>query len=423
MALATDANAQLRSAYGCEGLEDAPRVASIEGRGGVFFRLRPDLQMTHPFSDEVIEDLGKLSRALARRGTLLVYAPVPTKALAMPQDLPAEAADYGYDPLIAGTVYEELMGRLRDADVATADLRAAMRALWPQAQPFFEADPRMSVDGARAAARAVAAIVRDRLPAAGGTRFASVSTGRIELASQHRTLMQRHCSATLPQVATDVFETRALSASGGGESGAMFLDRRAPDRLVLVGTEHSATTEVNFAGFLAEATGMEVERIAQPGGGAFGAITAYLTSRAFQDAPPTVLVWENPIENNLGGLADQPMRELIAAASAACRVPLTMVMRGDPRRLDVDLSGQPVVGHMIQFDADTTAEAVRFRFVTSEGRARSRTIRRPEGQPANGRFFVPVDGLFAEAPTALEIDLPVPVGEAPSLSICQAAEG
>lgn len=413
----------MRSAYGCERLDEAPRVASIEGRSGVFFRLRPDLQMTHPFSDEVVQDLGELSRALAGRGTLLVYAPVPTKGLAMPQDLPAEAADYGYDPLIAATVHDEMITRLRGAGVAVADLRAAMHALWPQARPFFGTDPRMTPDGARAAARVIGDIVSRRVPSTGPARYASVSTGRAVLSSLHRTLLQRHCSATLPQVSTDVFDTRPFAFSGGGESGALFADRRTPARMVLVGTEHSATPEVNFAGFLAEATGMEVHRIAQPGGGAYGAITSYLTSREFQNAPPAVLVWENPVENNLGGFADQPMRELIAAASGNCRVPLTMVMRGDPRRLEVDLTGLAGAGTVIQLDADTPADAVRFRFLSADGRARSRTIRRTAGQELTGRFFVPVDGLFADAPSALEIELPVPIGETPVLTACPMGEG
>lgn len=54
------------SAYGCSGLETNRELPTIEGKGGVFFRINADLRMNHPFSPEVVDQMTALSQALEK---------------------------------------------------------------------------------------------------------------------------------------------------------------------------------------------------------------------------------------------------------------------------------------------------------------------------------------------------------------------
>jgi len=421
------AGAQVRSAYGCQGLATAPQVASVEGRDGVFYRLIPDLQMAHPFTTETVADVARLSRALEAAGTRLIYVPVPTKSLGMPQYLPAEAADYGYDPDVAATVYEDMIARLQDAGVAAVNLRRAFRSLGPDGRPYFGTDPRLTADGARAASRAIASAIETSLgPDRGGRKtFVSVPTGVQDLDSHHRVLLQRHCLATLPPVRTRAFRTSVVDDAGGDGAGAIFGTQTGMGRLALVGTGITAPRVVNFAGFLSEFTGMGVVQFSLPGGGAYGAITSYMTSPRFSEDPPAVLIWENPVQNNLAQFGDQPLRELTAAASGGCRIPLALDVKGEGQRLMADLTAlDQRQAHTLFLDADSAGiDWVVFRFRTDKGRSRSRPVVRQAGQVLTGRFYVPLDGLWTVPATDVEIDLPAPAGTGVALYACPVSAG
>ncbi len=116
------------SAFGCTDLTGRHAYAAVEGAGGTFFRIDPDLRTFHPFSDETVADMARLSKALRSAGTTLVFAPLPGKALAMPGALPEAARDLGFDPDLAATVYLDDIRALREAGVPAVDVRGALRA-------------------------------------------------------------------------------------------------------------------------------------------------------------------------------------------------------------------------------------------------------------------------------------------------------
>ena len=151
--------AAAQSVYGCSDLSGRISMPSVEGSHGVFYRIDPDLHMFHAFSDESIDLLAKLSQALAAQGTTLIYLPLPTKSLAMPDQLPQAARDLGFDITIATTVHDDMFRRLSEAGVLSVNLRTALRTA-PEGQPsFFGTDARMTPAGARRAAVAMAGVI------------------------------------------------------------------------------------------------------------------------------------------------------------------------------------------------------------------------------------------------------------------------
>ncbi|MEM8870985.1 MAG: hypothetical protein AAGE38_11325 [Pseudomonadota bacterium] len=413
--------AAAQSAYGCRALTEAGHLASVEGADGVFYRIDPDLAMYHPFTDETVEAVGALSDALATRGTQLVYVPVPTKSLAMPAYLPREAADFGFDPTLATTVYLDMLRRLEARGVAAVDARLAMRGT-DEGLPMFHTDPRWTANGARRVAAAVGA----RLDTASArtdsdrARYASHPTGPVTIPSDKRSALQRYCSRALPEARSESYATARLQDRTATAAGTVLFDRgTGAKRLAVVGTEYTALAAANFAGFLSEYTGLDTIQYAVPQGGAFAAISSYLTSRAFQESPPRVLVWENPIHASLARFGHQPMGELIAAATDNCRVPLPLSGQGGLAPLVADLSAlDPSQDYTLMFDSGAGGTEVAFRFTGISGFSHTRHIIRHEGQAATGRFYLPLTGVPIEELNAVEISTDADLGATPRLAAC-----
>ena len=392
--------ASAQSAFGCDGLARLGYMPVVEGRGGVFFRVHPDLHNFYPFSDETVERLGELSDALATGGTRLIYLPVPTKSLAMPAALTPEAEDFGFDPALATTVYRDILKRLEDRGIATVDVRKPMVQAQGGAPTYFRSDHRWSAEGARLAANAVAArLAALNLEIPGTGTYQTEPSGEVTLTSNMFAQIQQHCQNPIPPVTTSAFVTPP-----------------APDvaaaPLVVVGTEYSDVNTGNFTSYLSRASGLLVAGYSVPGGGGFAAISSYLTSDAFRTNRPKVLIWEVPVEANLAQFADQPLRELIALAGTTCRFSLTLFAGDQPNRVSLDLSTlDPGLSTTLFIDGGgaPSPEAL-FTFRSRTGLSRSRVVLRHPDQVLNGRFALPLSGLWPDGAASVEVELTEPFG-------------
>jgi alginate biosynthesis protein AlgX len=420
MAFASPAVAQ--SIYGCVGLDDTNGLPSVEGDNGVFYRVTPDLHMFNAVSDDSVVRLAGLSQALAQLGTTLVYVPLPSKGLAMPDQLPQAARDYGFDVVLATTVYEDILKRLRNAGIATADVRKALR-VGPDAPPsIYPTDYRLTAAGAGRVATAVAATIsatpgfKDLQKG----RFASSVTGKETLPSDMRAALQRHCQITLPDLLVDSFAITRLQGQAVAGDNTLLGGTPNSARVAVVGTEHVGTASSNFAGALSAASGLDVQQYTVSGGGSYAAISSYLTSRTFQEQRPAYLIWINPVENNLAQFGDQPMRELTAAAGGNCRVPLPSGPGGLANSVTADLTALDTTQSYTLFvDAEgTAATTARFDFQSATGLVRTRTVLRNAGQVATGRFYMPMSGLWPEGALSVTVTLDAPVVNAARVTAC-----
>ena len=414
--------AAAQSLYGCSGIETRMNQPSIEGLDGVFYRINPDLHDFAAFSDETVTQVAALSTALSALGTTLIYAPLPTKSLAMPEHLPPEAADYGYDAILAATGYGKIVERLTKAGTLAVDIRAAMHVAPAEPLSFYQTDHRMTAAGAKRAAKAIAdAIAKTpdftKLPKG---RFDTRPAGAATLPSPLHDALQQRCLTPLPPVQADSFQTSRASASSNASANTIFAAGGTAPRIALVGTEYSGEVTANFAGFLAEFTGLDVVQYAVPDGGSYAAISSYLTSQAFQDARPTYLVWANPVFENLAQYGDQPMAELIAAAGGNCRIQLALLASPQANAVVADLSVLDR-GQAYTLFLDTGGAQgfqAQFSFQNGSGLIRTKTIVRNPGQIATGRFYMPTSGLWPDGALSVEIALDVPMGANPRVSAC-----
>jgi len=409
---------QAQSGYGCSGLVTHSALPAAEGKNGVFFAIRPELQAHHGFGDETIVLLSDLNNALAARGTTLVLLPVPTRAQVLFRDLPAMAGHLGYDVEASTAVHLDMIRRLNKAGLTVAeplsDLRTAAQS---GGRPFFETDPRPTAEGARILASAVGATLADHPDLVGVTRdtYRSTEGAEVTLPSAMRVQLQTACQSALPTVSLQPYTTARTTANSTTIAGAA-----TNKRLVLLGTEITGTPELNLSGFLSEATGLEVLSYGVAGGGAFAAMSSYLTSADFQAAPPRVLVWEVPVSASMSNHGDQPLRELVVAAANSCTAPIALTRAPAGNLLRAELEGLKLGANItLALDAGgARLPFVRFHFTDADGLIRTRSIYRHADQLLTGRFYLPLAGLKTTGLRAVEIEGPAAFGLRSHLAAC-----
>lgn len=405
------APAAAQSAFGCSALESHSVLPSVEGKDGTFFRILPDLQSHQAMGDRSVAHIAKLSEALAARGITLVFLPVPGRAQVMAHQLPELAADLGYSPDIASTVHLEAVARLKAAGISVADPSAAMRkAALAGTQVFFPSDPRVTPQGAALMAQAVAEVLAEG-PAQqlARTEFTTTSGADVTLSSTMRSSIQLACQEAVPDLRVPQLRTT------GTRSDA------APAVVAVLGSDNTATPQLNLSGALSVESGLQAGVYGVAGGGAFAAISSYLTSADFQQAPPDVIVWEVPMSQSLALYGDQPMAELVAAAGGvSCSVDLALTQGNAGNEMIADLSGlDPDQDHILALDTGGAAAAqAQFHVTGADGYVRSRSIYRHPDQTLTGRFFLSLAGLEATGLSSVRITLPLAFGQTPHLRAC-----
>jgi len=412
------------SAFGCSRLADDPQTPVLEGRDGMFFRIYADIRMDHAFSDEAVELLGQLADVLRARGTTLVYLPIPTKSLALPDLLPDTAEVYGFRYETATAVYRDILDRLRARGVVAVDGQAAMRAGDPQPLPFFHADFHWTAEGARRTAAEIAREIAPLVAEAGleTSAYATEAIGPFTAFSGLRRQIQRKCVEPVPMPVTTLHRTRqiepgaGLDLFGGGPSGGI--------AIAIAGTSFADSDYGNFDGWLSQYTGLEVANYAITGGNQFGAMLSYLTSADFDADRPQFLIWENPVYNNLMQYGADPLRELIAAAGESCTLPLPTRRTADGA-LTADLAGAGVrPGDILRLAAGQEGpRAARFALADAGGGQHRRQIHRNVRLRATGTFYLPVGPLahrdLRTVTASFDTDLPPDA----TLTLCRKPEG
>ena len=419
-AAAAQGGAGTGSAFGCTGLERAEPLAALEGRDGIFYRLNLDMRNNHALSPKTAEMIGAISAALAARGTTLIYVPVPTKSLAMPEELPDTVAGYGFDLKVAETVWHDFLGKLEAQGVTTVDSMTAMRGVEEPA--FLATDFHWSPEGARAVAEAVAETIRQN-PAYDGIEKTDYRT---EIGEMHqrfstmRNMLQPYCASSIPRVEMPWFETTAQGNSD--TSGGIFASESAGPPIALTGTSMSAEADFHFEGFLADAADAAVADYAITGGNQFGGITSYLLSEDYHDNPPAFVVWENPVYNNLGEFGETPLRELTAAAANSC-TPLETT-NPEPARLVAEIGADalPRDGYVRVDTGAPTGRQAEFTFTDADGVEVSATISRPSRWDATRWFYQYAAPLWSEELASVRVDLDRPARDGARLELCTTKE-
>ena len=167
------------SEYDCHNLVRVAGQPLIEGSNGFFFRTVPDLTEHFPLGERTVTLMKALSSALAARGTQLVYVPIPAKGSVSGPFLPSTEIEGMFDQSLALHSYGAFVATLRAAGIVSVDVATAINAKRGEPPAFLGADHHWTSDGARRAARAVAAAMKP-LPAYQKLSKSSLSPSALE---------------------------------------------------------------------------------------------------------------------------------------------------------------------------------------------------------------------------------------------------
>jgi alginate O-acetyltransferase complex protein AlgJ len=215
-------------------------------------------------------------------GIQLLVTIVPSKARIVPGKLPRKAAS-----LADHSRLDSALRSLQERGVSVVDLSEALLAT---TDPFMKRDTHWSTEGARAAAEAVAANVRQMRLAAPATRFELLVTGEQEVRGD---LMSFVPVGELADRLGLGLESVPVAEAHIVEAPALGLFEVPTIPVTLVGTSFSADPTWGFAASLRVALELDVLDIAAEAVGPFVPMADYILG-PYQEVKPQIVIWEIP---------------------------------------------------------------------------------------------------------------------------------
>jgi len=350
--------------------------------------------------------LERLTDALEARGVTLVLAAQPPRGTA----LSAESVP-GYDPAAALRRYDEARAALEGTGLHVIDLAAVVR---DTPDYFFKRDHHWTPAGAEASAQAVARDLEVTGSDAGlePQAFRTERVGREEQLGSFGAAIGRICGENPPAEPLTRYQTTARETPPGG----LFGDAPAPP-ITLVGTSNSAREDLNFAGFLEEATGLSVLNAAAVGGGPQAALEAYLRSDTFHESTPAFIVWEFA---TLFDLPQDPRfyRQLIPSVEGACTQAASTAAVSKPvngeRVVLFETAPEGATDFLYLEFSDLSLTAFELGLSYRDGRGERVALRRSNREANDDRYFWELSGL----PEQVTLTLPEGVGGSVQARLC-----
>ncbi|MFZ6690445.1 alginate O-acetyltransferase AlgX-related protein [Undibacterium sp. SXout20W] len=228
----------------------------------------------------------QVAHLLKQRGVSLMVAVVPDKTRIEQEHLCGV-----HRPAAFAQRAEMWINTLRKNQVEVIDLREALESV--KTERYYRTDSHWNETGADAAALAIARRLQD-LQLADKTDL-KPAPGAIKTVTEERPgdLFRVSNLEGVPLWLRPPVEKVASStvAPVANKSDDLFGDGGLPS-IALVGTSFSLRG--NFVPFMSQHLGVPVANLAKDGGDFDGAAMTYLQSKAFQQEPPKVVIWEVP---------------------------------------------------------------------------------------------------------------------------------
>jgi len=232
--------------------------------------------------------VAEVGRRLEDRGIALVVALVPAKARVYPDRLGRYRM-----PDALSERYRSFRAELERRGVAAPDIKSALLEARAEEKVFLRTDTHWTPEGARAAARVLAAAVEPELSRRNAARrsFALRHEGELEYEGDLTAFLPvapfRGRVGGVPEIVAE-YRLEDLEPPSVG----LFDEVLHP--LALVGTSYSAGDLWGFSDALRAEAEVEVLNVAEEGRGPFRPMQNYLRSETIADVPPEIVIWEIP---------------------------------------------------------------------------------------------------------------------------------
>ncbi|MGV6802535.1 MAG: alginate O-acetyltransferase AlgX-related protein [bacterium] len=289
------ANDKAPRKYQCRSFADHPlgHLQSLwQGTDGIFYREASDFNSDYTFTKDQLQQYKKISDALKERNVELMLAITPTRGMVLDQGYASLLGkELDYNPSNAKKNFSAAIKRLNDYGVSAPNILDVYNTYQGKEYLFYATDHHWSPFGAREAAKAVGMQIREaqnyeNLPK---SEFETIEDGYFNAKLNMKDEIAKYCGLENFQEPY----MRYVTSKSSSNADDLFGDAPLPE-ITLVGTSYSGVEDFNFAGFIQQETGLEVDNRAMNGGSLNHAMRQYLTSDEFQAHQPAFLVWEIP---------------------------------------------------------------------------------------------------------------------------------
>lgn len=291
-----------------------------QGFDGFFFRISGDMRQDYAIMPEAQQFFERMAKALASRGTQLVFISVPPRGIAGQAFLDkSQLPQKEFDAKATEESYLDMLANIRKVGVLIPELVDTSHDSTSSSEPFFfKRDHHWTSFGAHKTALAIAELIKDHpnYKKIKPLSYETTVTGEAQMKHTMAEEIQRLCTDDIPAEPFPVSETRLVASAG---EDALFGDAGGGvDSSVLVGSSFSATENFNFDGFLADATRLEIANYAISAGLLFNSIVSYTSSPDFVKTHPPFLFWEAPGIYDLNKDTSKFFRQIIPAIHGDC---------------------------------------------------------------------------------------------------------
>lgn len=323
----------------------------------------------------------------ARDVALAIVIAPPRPVIAGQALLDGAMGETGYDVAAARASFNALIAQLSKTGAIVPNLQhVALRDPETRAAFYFRRDTHWTTVGAAASAARLGEMVADALP--GGFPGA----GGFTLDTLHRTETITE-KGSLAKIVRDVCKSEpgqetapSFDLSRGTAPGLLDSENAGP-KVALLGSSFSdryKRDHYRFGDALSRALDADVENFSVSGGGAIGAIEAYVLSGALERRAHELVVWELPYTDSFNSASF--LRQLLGALRLQGRTGETHSLP-DPEQKTITLSldhGGAFQGIEIVTDA-RAAQTVKAVVTFEDGKETRLSLRRRAAVPADMR--------------------------------------
>ncbi|NWJ27079.1 alginate O-acetyltransferase [Rhizobium sp. RM] len=289
-----------------------------EGRDGVFFRTNTDFEEFFVRTSETMVSLRAISDALRVKGTELVFLPLPSRGIVQQSKLDdSDEIQSRYNAPVAEQEFRHYVAQLQKNGITTVDVLKAIDDHQARGNFFFARDHHWTSTGAHLAAIAAAETIKKlpEYPSLSTYNFETKAIGSLDYIAPMGHEIQALCGNAVEPEKETVWQT---TRSADDASDLLGNAAETSEPVALVGSSFSATPEFNFAGFLAQETGLDFTNYAENGAQFISSLATLLFSKSFHEKPTPLIVWEAPSYYAVDQTMFQASRQLLAAVYGSC---------------------------------------------------------------------------------------------------------
>lgn len=376
----------------CDALTSAKTYSSkksykylLHGKDGWLFRSKKDFKQDFSLTPEAIAKFSALSKAMKNKGVHLHITMPPTRgALHVSMLEEGQSHTQPFDADAAYNDYLTSIEQLQKAGLSVADFKDSNQL---ESDFYYARDHHWTLAGADFSARRTADLFDAYKSDITPVNYVTENTGgEKELDGSFEKLVEEVCAVDISGEKTSLVQTY--------KEGDLFEEGNDAAAIALIGTSNCTEPNpsyANFAGYLREYIGADVENVSIAGGGIDTPMLSYLASEKYQNAAHQHVIWELASHYDFNGSEFEPIfRQIIPAAKGSCDGKALVEKTVALTKEKIPVSIEPFTANSyisLKFDAPVKRDFALV-YKNNEGKSERFRFKRSDRYPHDGIYYL-----------------------------------